>query len=155
MTLILDSWWERSVEKLLKCTEVSDYPLNSTYTVAANPITPGMVAVLLDGEWCIADDLLADGAFHGLFYSSFNAAANEIADGINPVVLVGPGTVRVKTPALDAQAVYATNAADAVELIAQAGILTPRAAEVTPTVAILEVVEPNGDIIVHLNAPSS
>lgn len=150
-----DTFYVRPLEKLLGGIEVADFPLKSTYTTA-DEITPGKVAVLMDGEWVLADDTTADGAFTGLFMTHTDTTiGDETAGGLtNPVVLVGPAIVKLESSVLGTGS-WATSASDVVELVAAGGKLQPRAAEVTPTVAHLQKVNSDGSVIIQLLAPSS
>lgn len=153
-----DTFYVRPAEKLLGGVEVADFPLNSSYTPSGNPIRPGMVAVLLDGMWSIADHAAAGGAFTGLFLTEINATiGDETAGGMtNPVVLQGPATVKLLPAVLETDT-WATSGSDVIELVAHAGKLKLRSGSETtqPTIAHLLKVNSDGSVIIQLMAPDS
>ncbi len=147
--------WQRSAEILYRGQEYTSEPLKSSYTPAANPIRPGFVAVIRNGIVELADQAVDNGAFFGLFYSEITTDLDELdRKSIPPVLIRGPGTVKVLSAALDSGSTYAVSAATVVELIAVNGKLTPRAAQTGPTVAHLTKVLSDG-IQVQLLASSS
>lgn len=147
--------WVRSCEILYRGQEYTGTPFKASYTVAANPVRPGNVAVIRNGVVELADTTIDGGAFFGLFLSEYSADLDEsIGKTIAPVIVRGPGTCKVLNAALDSGSTYALSAANVVELIAVAGKLVPRAAQTGPTVATLIAVQSDG-IIVQLNAPAN
>jgi len=104
----------------------------------------------------LADKDLDNGAFTGLFYSEFSTDLDQTANKtIPPVLLRGPGTVKIWNAALDSGSTYAVSASAVVELCAgDNGLLIPRGALTGPTVGHLVEVQADG-IIVNLLQPSS
>lgn len=147
--------WVRTMERLVGGSEVTDLPLDSSYTVTANPIYPGRVAVQINGVTKIADKDLDGGAFTGLFFSEFTSALDEsIGKTIPPVIVRGPATCKILNAALDSGETYAVTTT-VVELVAgDDGKLIPRGANTGPAVAHLKKVLSDG-ILVELLAPAS
>jgi len=147
--------WFRTVEKLDSLQEFQGPPLAAAYTLAANPILPGQVMVLVNGEFRLADQALAGGAFFGLMYSEFSLALDETDNKTTPpVVLRGPGTAYVHESVLTTPPALALNAGDVVELVAVAGKLAIRGAQTGPTVAFLNLVL-DDKIEISLRAPAA
>ncbi len=147
--------WIRSAEVLYRGQEFTGIPLKSTYTIAANPIRPGFVAVMRNGAFELADQAIDTGAFFGIFLSERTADLDESAGGtINPVVVRGPGTLKILNAALDSGSTYALSATGVVELVAVAGRLVPRGAGGGPTVATLNKVSADG-IEIQLSEPAA
>ncbi len=91
----------------------------------------------------------------GIFLSERTADLDESIGGtIPPVVITGPGTVKVLNAALDSGSTYALSATGVVKLVAVNGKLVPKGAQTGPTVAHLLSVAADG-IIVELLQPSS
>jgi len=146
--------WVRSCEILQRGLEYTHEPLKASYTIAANPIRPGMVGGFINGQVELADQGKAGGAFFGLFLSEFSSELDESQNKTIPPVLVrGPATCKVLNAALGA-GTFALDANDVVELVAVNGKLTPRGGETGPTVAYLHKVLPDG-IEVQLREPSA
>ncbi len=147
--------WVRTAEILYRGKEFTGIPFKSTYTLAANPIRPGFVGVIRNGQVELADQAVDSGAFMGIFLSERTSDLDESIGGtIPPVVVTGPGTLKVLNAALDSGSTYALSATGVVELIAVLGKLVPRAAQAGPTVAHLLSVAADG-IIIELLQPSS
>jgi len=147
--------WVRKAEMLYGGQEYTGTPLKASYTPAANPILPGMVAVIVNGEVRIADENEAGGAFLGIFYSEFSTDLDETdKKTIAPTIIRGPATVGILNAALNSEKTYALSGSDVVELVAEKGFLVPRAAQTGPTVATLTQVQ-SDRIIVQLNSPMS
>lgn len=146
--------WIRTAERLVGGHEVTDLPLDPTYTIASNPILPGYVAVAMNGVIRRADKDLDGGAFLGIFFSEFSSALDEtLGLTIPPVVLRGPATMKIFTAALDSGSTYALSNTAVVELVAgDDGKLIPRGANTGPTVATLKKVLSDG-IEIELAAP--
>jgi len=150
--------WVRGVEMLYPGQEYTGSPLKASYTPAANPILPGMVVALIDGEIRIADKGEAKGAYLGLMFSEFSTDLDE-TDGntIDPVVIRGPATCGVLNKSLNSGKTYAVSNSEVVELIAVEGKLVPRETvkeSEAPTVATLTEVQ-SDRIIVQLQEPSA
>ncbi len=77
--------WVRTAERLANSvTEFTGVPFKSTYTVAANPVRPGFVAVIRNGQVELADQAIDTGAFFGLFLSERTADLDESIGGTIP-----------------------------------------------------------------------
>lgn len=156
-TMILNNAdWFRTVERQHGCQEYTGTPLKSSYVVGSNPCRPGNVAVIRNGAVELADDAIDGGAFFGLFYSEFTSDLDETqGKTIDPVLLRGPGTVKVWNAALDiGGSTYALSGTQPVDLCVDGGKLVPRGLLTGPTVAQLLHVHSDG-IVILLNAPDS
>jgi hypothetical protein len=147
--------WVRTAEVLYRGKEFTGVPFKASYTLAANPIRPGFVAVIRNGAVELADTAIDNGAFMGIFLSERTTDIDESNGGtIPPVIVTGPGTMKILNAALDSGSTYALSATGVVELVAVAGKLVPRGAQTGPTVAHLLNVAADG-IIVELLQPNS
>lgn len=110
--------WVRTAERLSSTVgEYTHTPLRADYTIQANPIRPGFVAVMRNGVFELADQAIDGGAFFGLFLSERTVDLDESAGGtLPPTVLQGPGPVKVLNAALDSGSTYALSATGVVEM---------------------------------------
>ncbi len=147
--------WVRTAEVLYRGQEYTGTPLKASYTIGANPVRPGFVAVVRNGVAELADNSIDDGAFFGIFLSEFTADLDESqGKTIDPVIVRGPGTMKILNAALDSGSTYALSGSAVVELVAESGKLIPRGSQTGPTVAHLLKVESDG-IIIELLQPSA
>jgi len=146
--------WIRTCEILYRGREFTGVPLAAAYNIIDNPIRPGFVAHIVNGEVRLADQDLDGGGFFGLFLSEYSAELDE-SDGktIDPVLVQGPGTCYVWNEVLDnAGPAFALAAGETVHLVAVDGRLRVRAAEAGPSVGTLTKVL-SDRIEIQLNAP--
>lgn len=150
----------RTMEVLYRGSEYTGTPWDPALDLVAEPVRPGMVAVLLDGTVTIADSALAGGAFLGLFLTEVTAQLDESNNkDLAPVVVTGPGTCKILNAALDPASSYAVAAGAVKELVvgtgAAKGRLIPRPGGNTqPTIATLTKVMADG-IEVRLHPESA
>jgi len=134
--------WIRTVEPLYRVQQFTGAPLAAAIgTPAAAPILPGQVVNLVNGEIVLADQGVDGGSFFGLMFSEYSSTIDETeGKTIDPVVLLGPGTVYVWNTVVTTPPALATAPGAVVELVAVAGHLKVRGAETGPTVATLNQV---------------
>jgi len=145
-----DADWIRTCEILYRGQEYTGEPLDAAIDILATPVLPGMVAVIQNGTVRIAG---AGGDFFGLFLSEASARLDESDKKTIPPVLVrGPGTVRVFNDALDPGTTWALAAGDVVAVRSTAaGRLA--IGGTGSVVGTLTQVLPDS-IIIQLNAPA-
>jgi hypothetical protein len=143
--------WVRTAERQSSTVGEFTGPLfDPSYTTAANPVRPGMVAAIINGVVKIANSTLDGGTYTGLFLSERTADLDESIGGtIPPVILQGPGPVKVLNAALDSGSTYAVGASTETDLVVgtggAAGKLVPRpGANTQPAVAKLTKVMADG-----------
>jgi hypothetical protein len=150
--ILNDPDWIRTAEILYRGQEYTGELLDPAINNLVTPVLPGMVAVVQNGVVKIAAD---GGDFFGLFLSEHSARLDESdKKTIPPVLIRGPGTVRVWNTALDSGSTFALAAGNVVDLTAKGGKLSTTAGAGLAKVASLTQVLPDS-IIVQLNAPTT
>ncbi|MDG7041790.1 MAG: hypothetical protein JRN22_01920 [Nitrososphaerota archaeon] len=155
--------WFRSVEPLYEPTEFTGAPLQGVTegtTTLAQYIAagytywqPGHVADVTSGQVVKSTSGATSGRFYGLMFSEISTNLDEcIGPNIRPVLLQGPGLVKVYSAAFKPSYTFAyADDANHNELVAETGYLIQRADSGqanAATVARLIEVDASGEYIV-------